>query len=124
MNNNFFMIQKRFLMKMQRLFILFFLVYCTSTQSMHIADDVINSSLTRRLTKTINTNLNVLGKTTLQKHLRTKQGAHILGKLIVGKLATFYNDVNIAGTLSVVDVIISGSVIGITGVAGATGATG
>ncbi len=98
---------------------------------------------------TVDGELNVKCKTTLKKHLTTKQGAFIHGKLKVGKKATFQDNVtfnknvDIDGTLSVtdvvitsciddlcvnnlsvVDLVISGSVIGITGIAGATGATG
>ena len=47
----------------------------------------------------VNENLDVLGKTTLRKHLHTKQGAHIDGKLRVCKKATFKKDVCIAGDL-------------------------
>ncbi len=104
----------------------------------------------------VDENLDVLGKTTLLKHLHTKQGVHSEGKLKVGKKSTFKdkarfkNNVSIAGDLfvngdvtldgnvnitdcigdlcvnylSVVDLVISGSVIGITGIAGPTGATG
>ncbi len=107
-------------------------------------------------TRVIDENVDVLGKTTLYKHLHTKQGIHAQGKLKVGKKATFKDkakfkdNVSIAGNLSVngdvtlngnvnitdcigdlcvnnlsvVDLIISGSVIGITGIAGSTGATG
>ena len=111
-------------MKIQRFLILFLLACCVSTQSAQVIDDAINSSSTRRPTSTVRTNLVVLGKTTLQKHLQTKQGAHIFGALKVVKSAQFKSNVNVNGTLSVNDLVISGSVIGITGIAGATGATG
>jgi hypothetical protein len=79
-------------------------------------------------------NLTVLGKTILKKHVHTKQGIHVQGKLKVGKVARFNNKVFVNGTLSanngainnlsVVDIVISGSVQGITGIQGSTGATG
>ena len=98
--------------------------------------------------KVITGNLTVLGKTVLKKHLHTKQGMNAQGKLKVGKTARFKKNVITKGTLSandavittleilscmddlcvnnlsVVDIVISGSVIGITGVQGPTGATG
>src|SRR5260221_6152048 len=58
-----------------------------------IIHDVINGSLTRRSTRVINKNIDVLGKTTLRKHLHTKQGAHIEGNLKVCKNAKFKDDV-------------------------------
>lgn len=111
-------------MKIQRFLIIFILVFCASMQLAQAMDDAIDSSLTRVATMVIEDNIDVLGKMTLHKHLRTKQGAHIFGTLKVAKSATFKNNVNINGTLSVNDLVISGSVIGITGIAGATGATG
>src|SRR5207302_6057437 len=112
-NNKFFMTKKRIFMRMQR-----FLIFAcfASMQLIQTIDDVISESLTRRPTKTIHANLHVLGKTILRKHVRLKQGATITGKLKVAKLATFHSDVNVEGTLSVVDLVISGSVIGIIGV--------
>src|SRR5260221_7724058 len=58
-----------------------------------IIHDVINGSLIRRPTRVINKNIDVLGKTTLRKHLHTKQGAHIEGNLKVCKNAKFKDDV-------------------------------
>ena len=111
-------------MKIQRFLIIFILVCCASIQSAQVVDDAIDSSLTRVATMVIEDNIDVLGKMTLHKHLYAKEGAHILGALKVGKSAKFKHNVNINGTLSVNDLVISGSVIGITGIAGATGATG
>jgi hypothetical protein len=48
----------------------------------------------------IDNNLKVLGKTLLKKHLHTKQGAHIEGKLEVDKKALFKNRVIIKKLLS------------------------
>jgi len=65
--------------------------------------------LLRSSTKKIHRNLYVSGKTTLKKHLHTKQGAHLHGKLRVCKTslfesdATFKEDVIIEGTLSTSD---------------------
>jgi hypothetical protein len=89
-----------------------------------IKESVINGSLARRRTKTIDANLDVLGKSTLYKHVLTKQGIHVLGKLKVGKNAKFKENVTVKGTLSVNDLVVTGSVTGITGIAGSTGATG
>src|SRR6266404_2118203 len=74
-------------------------------------------------TLTINQNLDVLGKATFEKHVLTKQGIHVLSKLKVGKSAKFKKNVTIKDTLFVHDLVISGTVTGITG-AGSTGATG
>ena len=46
-----------------------------------LINQVIDGSLTRASTQVIYTNLEVKGKTTLNKHLRTKQGIHASGKL-------------------------------------------
>jgi hypothetical protein len=54
----------------------------------------------------VNENMDVLGKTTLYKHLLTKQGIHVEGKLKVDKNAKFKKNVKINGLLSVADVII------------------
>lgn len=109
-----------------------------------IINNVINGSLTRRLTVVIDNNISVHGKATFKKHVRTEQGVHVSGTFHSGKEAQFDSDVNIDGTLSVtdlavnhcinnlcannfsvVDLVISGSVTGITtGATGATGATG
>ncbi len=89
-----------------------------------IIDNVINGSLTRRPTTTIQNNINVLGKSTFGQHIKTQQGISAAGKLQVGKSAKFKKNVKIDGTLSVNDLVISGSVTGITGVAGPTGPTG
>jgi hypothetical protein len=71
-----------------------------------IIDNVTNGSLTRRPTLVIVENIDVHGKATFEKHLRTKQGIHCSGKLKVGKKATFKKGVNIQGTLSVTDLVI------------------
>lgn len=94
------------------------------------------------ITETIKANVTILGKTVIGKHLHTKQGIHAQGNLKVGKNAVINgvfsaNDAVITdlevlncmdglcvNNLSVVDIIISGSAIGITGLVGATGATG
>ncbi len=108
-----------------------------------IIDNVTNGSLMRQPMEVIDANINVLGKATFQKHVLTKEGIHVLGKLKVGKSAKFKKGVTVKETLSVtdlvvkdcinnlcvenlsvVDLVISGSVIGITGIAGPTGATG
>jgi hypothetical protein len=68
-----------------------------------LLDQVSNGSLTRRPTETINANLNVLGKSVFAKHMKTKQGIHLLGKLKVGKRARFKKNVTVNGTLSVND---------------------
>jgi hypothetical protein len=113
------------------------------------SDDT-HSPITRAHLKTwvINKNIDVLGKGTFHKHVHTKQGIHAHGKLKIGKTARFKKNVKIRGTLSandaviqnlkvvnciknaciknlsVVDLVISGTVTGITGGIGSTGATG
>jgi hypothetical protein len=61
----------------------------------------------RRLrTLVINENIDVLGKTTLRKHVHTHEGIHVGGKLKVDKNAKFKRNVTIKGLLSVVDIAI------------------
>ena len=55
----------------------------------------------------MNENLNVRGKTTLNKHLNVKQGAHIQGKLKVNRAALFKKNAAIKGTLSVADLTVT-----------------
>jgi hypothetical protein len=57
-------------------------------------------------TAQITQNLFVCGKTTLRKHLNTKEGAHIQGKLKVDGRATFKSNVKVDGILSAEEAII------------------
>src|SRR3990172_10576157 len=63
--------------------------------------------MTRRPTETIHANLYVTGKTTLKKHLHTKQGIHAHGKLKIGKRAKFKSNVKIKKSLSVTDLAVA-----------------
>ncbi len=89
-----------------------------------INQDMVDNSLTRYSTKVIAQNVAILGKTILKKHVHTKQGIHVEGKLKIDKTARFNKNVVVGGTLSVNDFVVSGSVVGIIGAQGSTGATG
>jgi hypothetical protein len=142
-------------MQMQRFLMRFFLVCFVLIQSMHAINDqgysvglsteenMFDEELAvRRLTETIKTNVTILGKMVVGKHLHAKQGIHAQGNLKIGKNAVVdgvfsANDAVITNlevvncmdalcvnNFSVVDIVISGSVIGITGLTGPTGAMG
>lgn len=95
-------------------------LYITPLSLSAMANEIIDDSLTH----IIAANVKILGKTLMQKHLHTKEGIHAEGKLRVDKTARFKKNVVINGTLSVNDLVITGSVQGITGVQGPTGSTG
>ena len=78
-----------------------------TTDLNEIIDNISNGSLTRGLRNlVINENIDVLGKSTFEKHIKTKQGISISGKLKVSKTATFNSNVIINGPLTVPDVTI------------------
>jgi len=60
----------------------------------------------------VDENMDVLGEATFYKHVRTKQGIHVSGKLEVAKKATFKSNVKIKGTLSAADAIIASLSVG------------
>ena len=84
-----------------------------------VIESVINGSLKRRPTLTIDDNIDVLGHSTFEKHVKTKEGIHVEGKLKVGKKAKFkenvtiegnlivYGDAEVDGTLSVTDLVVT-----------------
>jgi Chaperone of endosialidase len=70
----------------------------TITRAPNVCDFV---TPTQVCTLVVNKDLDVLGQSNFHQHVKTKQGIHVLGKLKVGKKATFKNNVTIDGTLSV-----------------------
>src|SRR5579863_7833495 len=71
-----------------------------------LAIDAMNRASHLR-TLVINENMDVLGESTFHKHIKTKQGIHILGKLKVDQSAKFKKNVTIDGTLSVANLAVT-----------------